>query len=326
MKVFHISCKITTLRGIDRQDFNMKNRLRSKIYWIGVLGGFFIFLYQVISGIEFLKGVVLSVEMLGYLGLGLIFTTLSNGARYSGWQQLMKSFGVRLPWTRFVAGYSLSFLPRLMPGSIWGYVSRSEWLYQVAHIPYRITVFTSSIELALAITSALMLIGLNLARGGGNSAIIIAIPFLVLGTWFIAHKLLGIRLEQYLSNGAGWVRENVSNHWTHFISAGGLITISWVLSSLGLIFLTRAFNISNPMHLMDAMMSFCIAWLIGLLILFVPTGLGVREFTLARILVGNYGLMLPLANAISVIFRIILLSGELIWLALSVLVDRRIKV
>jgi hypothetical protein len=57
---------------------------------------------------------------------------------------------------------------------------------------------------------------------------------------------------------------------------------------------------------------FGLSWLVGLVIVFVPAGLGVRETTLSHLIV-NTGVAVGYANIVSVASRLIIASAELSW-------------
>ncbi len=89
-------------------------------------------------------------------GLVIVISFLQQIA---AWVLIMRSLHVHLPihQARFI--YSLSFLARYIPGSIWGYLSRSEWLLQNYQVSYTVSNYGSVLEVALAVSTGFFVIG-----------------------------------------------------------------------------------------------------------------------------------------------------------------------
>ena len=68
----------------------------------------------------------------------------------------MQENQVKINLISTLRGYSLSFLPRYLPGSIWGYLSRSEWLTQQFSIPFKYSNAISVVEIGATITANLL--------------------------------------------------------------------------------------------------------------------------------------------------------------------------
>ena len=102
--------------------------LRTWLYRAGLLLGGLLFGYQVWLAVSDLRRAQLPITvrpelLLLSLGLYLAAYLLIMVA----WQRFMYSVGVSMRMGAIVEGYALSFLPRYIPGTIWGYASRSEW-------------------------------------------------------------------------------------------------------------------------------------------------------------------------------------------------------
>ena len=73
---------------------------------------------------------------------------------------LMRSLNIELPIHKARYIYSLSFLARYIPGSIWGYLSRSEWLLHDYQVSYASSNYGSILEVALAVSTGFCVLGL----------------------------------------------------------------------------------------------------------------------------------------------------------------------
>jgi hypothetical protein len=303
----------------------MNKRIRAILYWVGILVGFSLFIGQLISGLNILEATELSSISFEHLLLGLILSVASNGVRYLGWIQIMASLGVKLPWLENMFGYAVSFISRFIPGSIWGYISRSEWLYQSTKTPHRVTFFGSYIELALVLSSGTMLVGSNLAIQSGKNELLLIIPLLILISWYAICRWLNSIQTQTHINQSNPAMENITCVWVHLITAGIFYTLSWLLSSSTLLCIVHSFRIDSQMSLLDASMNFSLAWFIGFIAVFAPTGIGIRELSLSKLLSANYGLYPFEASAIAVATRVIHISGELFWLLISFVISKVVK-
>ncbi len=75
------------------------------------------------------------------------------------WVLLMRSLNIELPIHKARYIYSLSFLARYIPGSIWGYLSRSEWLLHDYQVSYTSSNYGSILEVALAVSTGFCVLG-----------------------------------------------------------------------------------------------------------------------------------------------------------------------
>jgi hypothetical protein len=62
-----------------------------------------------------------------------------------------------------------------------------------------------------------------------------------------------------------------------------------------------------------------LAWLLGFVAVFIPTGIGVRETAMGMLLVAYVGLLPAEANLVAVSSRIMILSAELGWITFAAL-------
>ena len=104
----------------------------------------------------------------GYLFVGVGIYTGGYGILMAAWGAIMASQGVVLRPAAIVQGYLLSFLPRYIPGSVWGYLSRNEWLARYHGVGYGVATLTSFMEAGLLLLTAVTFAGVLLLSAPWN--------------------------------------------------------------------------------------------------------------------------------------------------------------
>jgi hypothetical protein len=248
------------------------------------------------------------------------------------WKILMRDLNVNLSWNSVLKGYLLSFLPRYIPGSIWGYLSRNEWLYQEYHVDYFISNIGSILELGTAILANSMIVFLYFFYS--------RIPIWL---FFILAPIFTV-LFWRLFKAAVLLKKNKSNmFWKMILKISEVKTITlslstflflttWMLYGIGLFLIQSSFEPLDSLNL-ERITGFTgiysLAWMVGFFIIFIPAGLGFRELALTNLLVTSQGFGNATANATAIISRISVMVAEIGWLILGFILlgisSRRIK-
>ena len=95
----------------------------------------------------------------------------------------------------------------------------------------------------------------------------------------------------------------------------------WIFNGFALYFLIINFNnihTSLFRELTASTFSFCVAWLLGFIVLFVPSGLGIRESVLAILISSFFALNSGQSAFIAILFRLVILSSEGLFLLLGI--------
>jgi hypothetical protein len=185
-------------------------------------------------------------------------------------------------------GFMLSFLPRYVPGSVWGYLTRGEWLARDHGIPHPVSWFGAVLEAALLCITALGVSGAYLVgtEAGVGAALMVGIltlalpgPAAMLFTRFIGARRFGIRIA--------------SPTWTGALRWTGVCLVyvgMWVLYGACTWGVGRGFFPEESWRLQPFVYASGMAWLAGFLFVIVPAGLGVRESTLEALLASAAGI------------------------------------
>ena len=202
----------------------------------------------------------------------------------------------------------LSFLPRYVPGTIWGYLSRSEWLAQSAGVGYRQSGIASAMEVCLQVLTAAT----------------VAVSLLASPLWQIVAAGLGIvvsmaawhwgpQLWSRLDRGSRDLRP-IRLPWRYLLAVLAVYAGFWYLHGLSTWLVARSIGAAGTLTAVSATPIFAASWLIGFLVVLVPSGLGVREWTLNYLLVANAGMPAEAATFVAVVVRLAIIVAELLLL------------
>ena len=121
--------------------------LRKILYFVCLGAGALILILQAANGYRAQTARGLPITSPQLLFGALVFTGLATGAQMLAWRTLMQGLGVSLGKREVLRGYMLSFLPRYIPGSVWGYLGRNEWFFQEYAVSYAASNLGSILEI-----------------------------------------------------------------------------------------------------------------------------------------------------------------------------------
>jgi hypothetical protein len=243
------------------------------------------------------------------------------------WLMVMRYLGVSMSLRRTLQGYSLSFLPRYIPGSVWGYWSRSEWLQQSCSVSYGVSVMGSILEALGLVLTGLFLSGVYVTtqlQGGIQIGLGMACAILLMGTWLILPRvatLVGCRLMKKRGYKT-YDMHRSSAAWSAVII---LYLLLWTVFGSSLLLASRAIVPLPVSHLPSAVFASSLSWILGFVIVLVPAGLGLRELALSSLLTSHLGLLSWQADLVAVLSRFGLIVAELSWLLVGLVLMIRHK-
>ena len=254
-------------------------------------------------------------QMLRFLLLSLLFATIALFFQILGWNKLFSIVGINLPLRNILFGYTFTFLPRYIPGTIWGYLTRSEWLLKIFDIPYKNSLFVSMMEMIIIFITNLTL-GSLIFYYSTKDLILLIIPIILPLLTIILIKYLSIR-----SIGKKYFIYDYSRiNFSSWIFIFFIFIFSWMLYGIGLIFSISSFSIISEIDLNFVLLVTSInsfSWVIGFVVFFIPAGIGIRETILNYLLIALLFLPINLSSSIAITNRIITLFAELILLIIS---------
>lgn len=293
----------------------------------GSLVGFCIFLFLVYDGVNKLVKISPPLEFSWtFVMLAFVLFFLSYLFHMINYKLIYKSSHQEVSLVTTIVGYSFSFLPKYIPGFIWGYYSRSNWFEEKARIPSGYSWQASAIELLVTVlTCSSIWLGYIFTK---NTQIIwicliLIIPFLAIIpinkciTFFKVYS----RTEKWFGNfdTVGyryWLIITLISYFQRVLFGIGLWALSKIFSQTDLVNLQEMLNFTY---------SFARSWLSGFLAILIPNGLGVREIVLTELLVEVNNVSSSVSTIISTLSRLLMLFAEFGWLILAIFVNCKLK-
>lgn len=303
----------------------MSSPLRKALYWVGILVGGSLFLNQVWRGYESFTTKSIAIIYPVGLWVSVGFIILATGTQIAAWRMMMANLGVIIAWREVLKGFVLSFLPRYIPGSVWGYVSRAEWMKQSYGTPYSISNSGSILEVVLIFMGVCLVSGIYLVENlTGNIrwfllSLFCLLPLITWGgiRWVLSSSAVQLFLRKH----------SISNQVKFFpllvwVVLCGMHAIAWVFYGASVFWIIQSIFPNHSVALANTTFLFSVSWLLGFIVPFVPAGLGIREQSLSTLLISMTLLSAGQASSVAVLSRLLTLLGELVWLAIGVLLKR----
>jgi glycosyltransferase 2 family protein len=305
--------------------------VRIWLRWVGFAIGAAVILYQVVLSIITFRQKSVSVVYPGNLLLGFLIALVALGLQMFAWLLIVRGLGGGISISVMLGGYVPSFLPRYIPGTVWGYLSRSEW-FNARGIGYSITMTSSVLEILSTITANIMVCVFVWGRSGtilnilGVILVIVTLPLVFIAVF--RSKVPGRMTNRlgFVSKFFEQVQQLCLGNWLVSIY---LFTLMWILNGVCLYEIYLGFGIPVITGISNAVIIFtgvfALSWLIGFFTMIAPAGLGIREVALMNFLTLFAGSSIANANIASLFIRITMLMSEVIWLLVALCVIRFAK-
>lgn len=293
-----------------------------KIKWVGIIVGFSILLFQTYQGFLAFQNQALIFHNIMSIPFTIAIIMFSFPIQVLSYQNILSALGHKVQISELFYVYMISFLPRYIPGSFWGYITRSAFLLDKFSTPPDTAYFSSLIEFLIGIIALVIVSLISLVFEEGFLPTLL-ISFLLLSASILLGILLKITVRQmakYRICGFSVPISISSYSIRRWLASISLISINMFLYGLGLNLISISLLGNNHPFLTEISISFplyyCLSYLTGLLIFIFPSGLGIREVTLSFLLTANLGYTQQQASGIAVIFRLCTLAAEIIWVLL----------
>jgi uncharacterized membrane protein YbhN (UPF0104 family) len=303
----------------------MSPSLRKALYWIGILLGGSLFFIQVWRGNQSLTSKSIVFANPSGLVLSALFMFSAMGLQMAAWRMLMANLGVGLVWREVLENYVLSFMPRYIPGSFWGYVSRAEWLKQKHDIPYSVSNLGSILEIALIFMGISLVTAVYLFQTPSENnkwlllALFCSLPLIgwVVIKWVLTSSKLNNLLGKFsVPTPVKFIPFGI------WLELSTLHAIAWAFYGASVLWITRSFSPDISVSLINTTFLFAISWTLGFIVIFVPSGLGIREQSLSMLLISLKFLSPDEASGVAVLSRLFALFGEMVWLLIGLVIKR----
>lgn len=281
----------------------------------GLILGFGILIRQIIVLSSNFKIYLFDFETFNYVLISFFFILLALIMQIISWKLIMNLLDINIPMIGAILGYMLSFLPKYIPGTIWGYLSRNEWLKNEYKVDKYLTTIGSILEIFLIIVSIVNLFFIYISITMNNLLfLLITIITLFFSCYLIKFVLNNKRF--IMISKTRKIKISIKFWIFGFITE----TTMWILYGTSVYFLIiNNSNFNWFYNILYSTISFSLSWFIGFLIVFIPSGIGVREEIFANLL--NYHFQLSYINTLglAIIFRVLISLGELFLSSLGLL-------
>jgi hypothetical protein len=242
----------------------------------------------------------------------------------AAWHKLVQALGIRESFRTNLRMYSLSTLPRHIPGFVW-FVSSRTLLYQDLGIPSAVTVAATIAETGLLVLTGFIIaisslvFGLDSLSGFPAIRIVSGLALFFLILLVASTSKLNKILYTYLS------RKNVEKipqlNQKELIWSLIWMFVAWSGGGLLLFILSRAI-IPVQWSLLPALIGMWgIAGAVSMSIGIGIQGMGIREVTLGALLTTIFPPLV--AIVLTIAFRLVLTIGEFLWVAILVWATRK---
>lgn len=283
---------------------------RSELFRVGMFVGVLLFIWQVIQ-------VVQSFDInrsQTFTPLNLIFALILAIVAYfiqlMAWMLMMRSVGAPIGLWAVIQGYSLSFLPRYIPGVVWGYLSRSEWLVRQHNVSYSQSTKASILEVGTQISTCISIAFLCLSNS--SLGIICGLAIFILSGFFWYFVLRYPDLWKSSTANALEARKP----FVLWLQSSFLYYVFWIAHGAIIVMAGTMLDSSAyiPLKLSSGM--FGLSWLAGFSALLVPAGFGVREATLGWLAKQYTPSNIEVIEMAAIASRILIILTELLALSL----------
>jgi uncharacterized membrane protein YbhN (UPF0104 family) len=253
-----------------------------------------------------------------FLILSFLFLVTNLAISAFAWKKILYLFEVRLPFNQSFKIMFVSGLGKYLPGKVWLYLSQI-YLAGKAKIPKSVTLFSMFLLFGGYTIAGVLIFIFSLFFWQRFSPMLVSLLFLTsLGIFliFFSPRILNHILKILTSISKKFKEGLIPEELT---ARGGIRQIGqiililmadWIIFGVAVYFLVNSFYHIDLSQTVIICGIFAISVILGILIFFVPAGLGVREGVLSYLL----SLFIPVSAAIliSLVMRVWIASGELV--------------
>lgn len=233
-----------------------------------------------------------------------------------GWKLILKELDVSLPFLKGLKIIFYSQLGKYLPGKIWIFAGRMYFCQKIG-ISTSKTFISMALEMALTTISGIFIFLASLLfsskfRTDINPFLLVTVAVLVL---VIIHPKVLVRIINFFLRLIKKEQVRIELNFSQICMIMAYYCIIWLCFGIAFYFLINSVTFITPSKIPIITGSFAIASTIGLIALFAPAGLGVREGILS-LLLSNF-FPLSLAILLSFLCRIWVSVGELLMAGIS---------
>jgi uncharacterized membrane protein YbhN (UPF0104 family) len=239
----------------------------------------------------------------GWILLSVLVILLSYASSVEAWRRILAGWSQHLPYRQAVRVWLVANLGRYIPGKVWSVAGLMALAQRAGVEPWAAGASAFAIQ-AVAIGSAVALVAaatpgaespLRLAAAG-----LVAVATIALLTW--------PRAARSVARLIGSAEKIRPLPLISVVESAALGLLSWVIHGTAFWLLARGLGLGGGLSLATAAGVFALGYILGLLALFAPGGVGVREVVLISLLTPALGA--GGAVALSIASRLLLTLTE----------------
>jgi uncharacterized membrane protein YbhN (UPF0104 family) len=280
---------------------------------IGITLGSGFLAYQIFIAVRDFDWSILSPNASKNLLLALCLSIIGVMLQMIAWKVILQGAGQEISLIKVFSGFNLSFIARYIPGTVWGYLTRGEWLKREHEVPYAMTNYSSVIETIGLVSANLLIFFQGMILDKLVYFIILFIILITVGSWAFINFLVLWKPTRRLFRFE--THKIIKFSFTKWIIIFALSILLWYCYGLTLTIFANSINSSitfSDTIKMSAL--YALAWLIGFIVPFLPSGLGLRDYSLAILLLAQFGVERVDATFIAIGFRLIISMAEIFWI------------
>ena len=233
-----------------------------------------------------------------------------------GWRLILKRLNISLSFLKGLRIFFYSELGKYLPGKIWTFAGRMYFCQKIG-IPNSKTFVSMVLELALTIISGILIFLISLLfssrfRMDINPFLLVIVGVLILTN---IHPKILVRIINFFLRLLKKEPIRIDLNFSQILIMTAYYCIIWFCFGIAFYFLINSVTFITPSKIPILTGSFAISNTIGVMALFAPAGLGVREGILA-VLLNNF-FPISLAILLSLLSRIWVSIGELVMMGIS---------
>ncbi|MBN2620337.1 flippase-like domain-containing protein [candidate division WOR-3 bacterium] len=255
-----------------------------------------------------------------YVGLSYVLLVFYFACYTKSWQEIMRALGYEIKFTQSLWIIATTQIAKYLPGRVWSIVGRV-YIGKKERFDSNLLFISMIFETCLLIiTSGVLFLYANLFVGVFQMIYLLFGILLTIVALIVIHPRVLSWLVNVLLKILRRKPVTISMSYGQILRVSIFFFALWCTQIIGFYFLIMAIYPVDPSMLPTFMAAYTLSWITGFIILFAPSGLGVREGVMTLLL--SPALTTPLAIAVSLITRVWMTLFEIIVFFVGLLVRK----
>lgn len=254
----------------------------------------------------------------GWIALSVLAVFVSYVFSVEAWRRVIAGWSQYVSYGRAARIWLVANLGRYVPGKVWSVAGLVVLAQRAGVAPWASAASAVAIQ-AIAIGTAIAVVAAA-TPGAASPWRLAAAALLALATIAVLASAKAVRLIARLTGQSAEMRPLPV---LSVVESSVLGVLAWVAHGVAFWLLARGIGLPGTLSVVTAAGVFPLGYVLGLLALFAPGGLGVREVVLTSLLAPAFGM--GGAVALSVASRVVLTLTEVVAPVVALLVSRQRK-